>query len=75
MMHCTSQEQHETAGCSNRCCILCMHYENRSGFCRYDVPQVIQNKDGYYVSCFPKIACPMLDYCSHFKHMCSKQML
>lgn len=60
---------------SKKSCVTCCWYEGRSSFCRLNPPQIMLDKDGYYVTCWPKITCPMLDYCSHYDNINKKKLI
>ena len=51
------------------CCIKCKFFDSRAGFCRFDSPKVILNKDGYYTTVWPKIPCPIVDWCGNFEQI------
>lgn len=54
------------------CCIKCYFYDARNSFCRFDPPKIMLDTNGYYVTCWPKITCPFLDWCSHYQSINKK---
>lgn len=52
------------------CCAKCRFFEARSQFCRKNPPTPLVVPDAYgshIMSVFPKIHCPLIDWCSEFK--------
>ena len=55
-----------------RCCANCKYCQLRTGFCRYNPPQIIQN----YIesvgtvtnAVWPKIPYPAIDWCGKFEN-------
>lgn len=62
----------------HKACIMCIYYEERSGFCRRFPPKPLVVPDTYgthIMSAFPKIPAPNLDWCSEFKNINDRQIV
>ena len=57
---------------TSKCCVNCMWFDQRCGFCRLNPPQVVMsyaNRLAFPTAVFPKVSMPALDWCSYFKYL------
>lgn len=64
---------------NKKCCTNCKYFEVRTGFCRKEPPQIIQqyikNIGTVTNAVWPKVPFPALDWCSRFISANEKQLL